>query len=181
MKMRFSLVLFLASVYYLPVSAQVTLPAEIAPVYEGDDGILANIFRQKCLGCHLSTLPAVQRNGAPVGVDFDTFATARQFGNEIVERTVEQMNMPPNGSLSAEEKQAIMNWKTLVFPESTLPALYFSATQALELPEVFIVDENGNIASKVKTGMKLLPPFVEPFRFEIQQLEVLDLETESGQ
>ena len=45
MKMRFSLVLFLASVYCLPVNAQVTTPAEIAPVYEGDNGILANIFR----------------------------------------------------------------------------------------------------------------------------------------
>jgi hypothetical protein len=29
--------------------------------------------------------------------------------------------------------------------------------------------------------MKLVPPFVAPFRFEIQQLEVVDLEGESGQ
>ena len=181
MKMRFSLVLFLASVYCLPVSAQVTTPAEIAPVYEGDNGILANIFRQKCLSCHLSTLPAGQRDSAPVGVDFDTFATAKQFGDEIVEHAVELMDMPPSGPLSDEEKQALLNWKALGFPESTLPALYFSATQALELPEVFIIDENGNISSKVTTGMKLVPPFVAPFRFEIQQLEVVDLEGESGQ
>lgn len=176
MKKRVSLLAFLASVYCFPVSAQVAAPAEITPVYDGDGGILANIFRQKCLGCHLSTLPAGQRDSAPVGVDFDTFATAKQFGNEIVARAVELMNMPPSGPLSDEEKQALQNWKALGFPESTLPALYFSATQALELPEVFIIDENGNISSKVKTGMKLVPPFVAPFRFEIQQLEVVDLE-----
>ena len=176
MKLRFSLVILLVTVYCLPTSAQVKAPAQISPVFEGDSGILANIFRQKCLGCHLSTLPAGQRGGAPVGVDFDTFATARQFGDEIVARTVELMNMPPSGPLSDEEKQALLNWKALGFPESTLPALYFSATQALELPEVFIVDENGNISSKVKTGMQLVPPFVAPFRFEIQQLEVIDID-----
>ncbi|GJL73124.1 MAG: hypothetical protein NMNS01_23230 [Nitrosomonas sp.] len=181
MKMRFSLVLFLVTVYCLPAGAQVTAPAEINPVFEGDGGILANIFRQKCLGCHLSTLPAGQRGGAPVGVNFDTFATARQFGDEIVARAVELMNMPPSGPLSDEEKQALLNWKTLGFPESTLPAFYFSATQALELPEVFIIDENGNISSKVKTGMQLVPPYAAPFRFEIQQLEVIDLEEEMSQ
>ena len=181
MRKQFSLLLFLALIYSFPVSAQVTAPAEIAPVYEGDNGILANIFRQKCLSCHLSTLPAGQRDSAPVGVDFDTFATAKQFGDEIVERAVELMDMPPSGSLSDEEKQALLNWKTLGFPESTLPALYFSATQSLELPEVFIIDENGNISSKVRTGMKLVPPFVAPFRFEIQQLEVVDLEDGGSQ
>lgn len=180
MKVRFSVVFFLATVYCLPAGAQVTVPAEITPVYEGDGGILANIFRQKCLGCHLSTLPAGQRGRAPVGVDFDTFATAEQFGDEIVERAVELMNMPPSGPLSEEEKQALLNWKALGYPESTLPALYYSATQALELPEVFIIDVNGNISSKVKAGMKLVPPFVAPFRFEIQQLEVVDFEGEAG-
>ena len=182
MKKRLSLLFLLASVYCLPVSAQVTGPgAAITPVYEGDDGILANIIRQKCLSCHLSTLPAGQRESAPVGVDFDTFATAKQFGDEIVERAVELMNMPPSGPLSDAEKQALSNWKALGFPEITMPAVYFAATQSLELPEVFIVGEDGTITTKVKTDMKLIPPFVDPFRFEIQQLEVLDIGGEGSQ
>jgi len=182
MKKQLSLLFLLASVYCLPVSAQVTGPeATITPVYDGDDGILANIIRQKCLGCHLSTLPDDQRDGAPVGVDFDTFAGAKQSGDEIVEHAVVVMNMPPSGPLSDAEKQALSNWKALGFPEITMPAMYFSATQALELPEVFVVGEDGTITSKVKTGMKLIPPFVDPFRFEIQQLEVLDIGGEGSQ
>lgn len=180
MKKRLSLLFILASVYCLPVSAQ-TVPAAITPVYGGDDGILANIIRQKCLGCHLSTLLEGQRNGAPVGVDFDTFEGAKKEGDEIIERAVTLSNMPPSGSLSDAEKQALSNWKALGFPEITMPAMYFSATQALELPEVFVVGEDGTITSKIKTGMKLIPPFVDPFRFEIQQLEVLDTEGEGSQ
>jgi hypothetical protein len=180
MKKRFFLLSLLATVYCLPVGAQVTGPGTITPVYDGDDGILANILRQKCLGCHSASLPAGQRVGAPVGVDFDTFAGAKQSGDEIIERAVELMSMPPSGPLSDAEKQALSNWKTLGFPEITMPPVYFSATQALELPEVFIIDADGTISTKVKTGMQLVPPFVAPFRFEIQQLEVIDIGGEGG-
>jgi hypothetical protein len=175
MKKRFFLLSLLATVYCLPVSAQVTGPGTITPVYDGDDGILANIFRQKCLGCHSASLPAGQRDGAPEGVNFDTFEGAKNEGDEIIERAVTLSNMPPSGSLSDAEKQALSNWQTLGFPETTMPPVYFSATQALELSEVFIIGEDGTITSKVKTGMQLVPPFVAPFQFEVQQLEVIDI------
>ena len=174
------LLLFL--LFSMPINAQVNgADAGITPIYDGDTGIRAKIIQSKCLGCHLSTLQEGQRNGAPIDANFDTFEGAKIKGDEIIERAVTLSNMPPSGSLSDEEKQALSNWQALGFPESTMPAHYFPATQMLEIPEVFIINEDGGITTKVKTGLLLVPPFAEPFRFEIQQLEVLNVEGEGSQ
>ena len=38
--------------------------------------VLQQIFQPSCLSCHSSNLTGTARNGAPVGVNFDTFANA---------------------------------------------------------------------------------------------------------
>lgn len=54
-----------------------------------------------------------------------------------------------------------------------MPTYYIVASQTRELPKVFIIDADGNITTKAVTDMNLVES--APIRFEIQQLEVLDL------
>ena len=60
----------------------------------------------------------------------------------------------------------------LGFPEEKMPTYNIVASQTPKLPEVFIIDSDGNITIKAVTDMNLVEP--APIRFEIQQLEVFD-------
>ena len=168
---------FFICTFSISAAAQVTeLEDTIVPTYNGDNGILEKIIRPKCLGCHSSQLSGESaRNFAPEGVNFDTFESAKLKGDNIVNQAVELMRMPPNSAfrLNDNEKQAVKNWMMLGFPEETMPTHYIVADQTLILPEVFIIDADGNITTKAVTDMKLVGS--EPIRFEIQQLEVIDI------
>ena len=168
---------FFLCTFSMSAIAQVTdLEDTLVPTYNGDNGILEKIIGLKCLGCHSSQLSGEsERSFAPEGVNFDTFEGAKEQGDKIVTQAVELMRMPPNSApkLNDNEKQALKNWMVLGFPEETLPTHYIVADQTLILPEVFIIDADGNITTKAVTDMKLFES--EPIRFEIQQLEVIDL------
>lgn len=179
------LMMLFAALYLLisgfSVNAQVT-ESEIAPVYNGDNGLLNKVLRPKCLGCHSSERTGVSRNDAPEGLDFDTYEGASQSRNDIVKFAVDRMTMPPIQSLalSDAEKRALENWRLLGAPEDTMPAHYVGATGTLELPETYIFDADGNVTSKFTVEMKLIEPVTEPFRFEIHQLNALELEANNN-
>ena len=168
---------FFICIFSVSAFAQATeVEDTIVPTYNGENGILERIISPKCLGCHSSQLSGEsERNFAPAGVNFDTFEGAKQQGDKIVTQAVELMRMPPNSApkLNDNEKQAVKNWMMLGFPEETMPTHYNVSDQTLILPEVFIIDDDGNITTKAVTDMKLVES--APIRFEIQQLEVLDL------
>ena len=134
--------------FSISTAAQVTGQEDtIIPTYNGDNGILEKIIGPKCLGCHSSQLSGEsERSFAPEGVNFDTFEGAKEQGDKIVTQAVELMRMPPNSApkLNDNEKQALKNWMVLGFPEETLPTHYIVADQTLILPEVFIIDADGN-------------------------------------
>lgn len=178
MNKSLSLILsFFIYTFSFSVAAQVNeLEDTITPTYNGDNGILEKIIRPKCLTCHSSQLSGESaRNFAPEGVDFDTFEGAKQQGSDIVNQAVEFMRMPPNSAfrLNDDEKQAVKNWMMLGFPEETMPTHYIVADQTLISPEVFIINADGNITTKAVIDMRLVES--APIRFEIQQLEVLDI------
>ncbi len=178
MKNRLGLFLtFFICTFSISAVAQTTeVENAIVPTYNGENGILERIISPKCLGCHSSQLSGEsERSFAPASVNFDTFEGAKQQGDRIVNQAVELMRMPPNSALrlNDDEKQAVKNWMMLGFPEETMPTNYSVADQTLILPEVFIIDADGNITTKAVTDMKLVES--APIRFEIQQLEVLDL------
>ncbi|NOQ14431.1 MAG: hypothetical protein GQ583_08155 [Methyloprofundus sp.] len=133
----------------------------IEPVYEGEEGIRAQVFASNCLACHSSENTGEARNNAPLGVDFDNYADAVTSGDKAVARGVTFMNMPPDFSplskLNEEQKQALKNWQALGFPEYTLPAIFSFSTTTLHLPKVYLKDENGDITQKVSAEMVLLP------------------------
>jgi uncharacterized membrane protein len=64
-----------------------------------------------CVGCHSSLLREDQRNGAPVGVDLDTWEDAVLWGDRIAARSVgDDADMPPGGGPSAEERRLLEEW-----------------------------------------------------------------------
>ncbi|MEM7019593.1 MAG: hypothetical protein AAF512_19935, partial [Pseudomonadota bacterium] len=93
----------------------------IEPVFDGDNGIRARIFAGSCLGCHSSTLSGINRNGAPAGINFDTFEAAMQSGERAVARGAISMTMPPSASglppLTQEQAAALTAWQMAGFPQ----------------------------------------------------------------
>lgn len=148
----------------------------IDPVYEGANGIREKVFATNCLACHASNLSGGARNGAPSGVNWDTFGAAKQSGAKAVKRAVELGNMPPNFSplpkLNDEQKLALQTWQMLGFPEKTIPVSFSLSTARLTLPEVNVVDGAGNIVNKVNAEL-ILKNTSEPFQFEITSLKAV--------
>jgi uncharacterized membrane protein len=63
-----------------------------------------------CVGCHSSLVREDQRNGAPVGVDLDTYDGVVTWAERIRVRTVELQDMPPGGGPSDEERAQLAEW-----------------------------------------------------------------------
>ncbi len=178
MKKQLILVLF-PLVFILSVNTQaMELEDKVIPIYDGDNGILEKIIRPKCLMCHSSQLSGEDaRTFAPEGVNFDTFEETKPHGDKIIRRAVESMTMPPNPArrLDDDEKQAMKNWMAMGFPESTMPTHYIVADQTLELPEIFIINPDGDITTKAIVKMGLTTPSGQAL-FEIKELNVIVIE-----
>ncbi len=69
-----------------------------------------------CTGCHSSTLEGADRNGAPADINYDTYDAAVQNAEHGLDE-VEEGAMPPNGSVSEEEIQALADWIACGMPE----------------------------------------------------------------
>jgi hypothetical protein len=64
-----------------------------------------------CKGCHSKAIPASMRQGAPVGIDFDTIADVRDMADRIWARAADQnASMPPVGAPGPEERAALGEW-----------------------------------------------------------------------
>jgi hypothetical protein len=64
-----------------------------------------------CNGCHSSMVPEPQRNEAPVGVDFDSYAGALKWASRIQARVPpDAPTMPPGGGPTYEEYVMFNEW-----------------------------------------------------------------------
>ncbi|NUP13076.1 MAG: hypothetical protein HOW73_44110 [Polyangiaceae bacterium] len=73
----------------------------------------------KCTGCHSSELTTpVERQAAPVGVDYDTYALATQHLDDTRARIANDQD-PPAGSpsLTAQQKSDLLSWIDCGAPE----------------------------------------------------------------
>ena len=149
----------------------------IEPVFEGEDGIRAKVFARNCLACHSSDNTGEARNNAPVGIDYDNYEDAVASGAGAVARGVTFMNMPPDFSalskLNEEQKQALKNWQALGFPEHSLPAIFSFSSTTLQLPRIYLKDENGNIVQKISAEMVLVPN-QQAIQFELTDFHEID-------
>jgi mono/diheme cytochrome c family protein len=69
-----------------------------------------------CISCHAAALNGADRNGAPLGVDFDTYTAAVDSGEQANTR-IKAGTMPPSGPLSGEEMSLFQAWVDQDFPE----------------------------------------------------------------
>ena len=68
-------------------------------------------FRDWCTGCHSADLAAQDRQGAPVGIDFDSLAGIRTHLDDIWSHAADQNAlMPPVGSPSSEDRAWLGDW-----------------------------------------------------------------------
>lgn len=64
-----------------------------------------------CTGCHASGLPADQRQGAPIGIDFDGLDDVRRHAERIWARAGDANGtMPPAGAAPDEERALLGEW-----------------------------------------------------------------------
>jgi uncharacterized membrane protein len=64
-----------------------------------------------CRGCHSSELTVENRQGAPLGVDFDNMDMVRSLASRITVRAGTTMpTMPPAAGPSLEERELLIEW-----------------------------------------------------------------------
>jgi hypothetical protein len=71
-----------------------------------------------CNGCHSSIISPAQRNGAPEGVNFDTYGGLLQFADRLPPRVIDAATdeddgtqpMPPGGGPTATELAMLHEW-----------------------------------------------------------------------
>jgi len=63
-----------------------------------------------CVGCHSSALGADARQGAPLGIDFDTLDGVRAHADRIRAVAVDVPRMPPLGGPRPAERQTFGEW-----------------------------------------------------------------------
>jgi cytochrome c5 len=67
------------------------------------------IFDKNCIACHATTKSGSQRNGAPVGIDYDNYTVAKANG-KMGNSAVQKGSMPPAGPLSQADKDTFQSW-----------------------------------------------------------------------
>jgi uncharacterized membrane protein len=65
------------------------------------DNWAQGFFMTWCQSCHSKT--AIDRHGAPSGVDFDTENDVITWRNRVQKRVIDEQSMPIGGGVSAEE------------------------------------------------------------------------------
>jgi uncharacterized membrane protein len=67
-----------------------------------------------CNGCHSVLIPEYQRQGAPGGVDFNTYGDVLEWHDRIIARgtraVLDEPTMPPGGGPSDLELQMLLEW-----------------------------------------------------------------------
>jgi hypothetical protein len=153
----------------------------IDPVYEGPDGIRAQVFATNCLDCHSSDKVGPDRNGAPANINWDTYEATQPNAERAIVRAVEEESMPPDGSgipkLNEEQKAAMLAWQEAGFPrgaDATSTDSSFDGT-TLRLPVVNVGTQ------KFDATLELIPVEESPtgFGFELKNAALTTASSEN--
>ncbi len=75
------------------------------------DNFGKGLMDKHCNGCHSSLVDRGARKGAPLGVDFNTYAGVLEFSDRIGARSLgETPTMPPGGGPDLEERARLEEW-----------------------------------------------------------------------
>lgn len=69
-----------------------------------------------CVNCHASTLTGANRQGAPEGIDYDTYESASALAY-LAAVEVASGTMPFTGTVTEEQKQSLYAWALCDTPE----------------------------------------------------------------
>lgn len=72
------------------------------------DGWAEGFFLSYCTSCHSAA--AVDRHGAPEGVDFDTEAQALRLAGAIRLTVIEEQSMPLGGGMRDDDRVLLERW-----------------------------------------------------------------------
>ena len=95
------------------------------PVGEPGDGLpdlvsytqhIKPLLDTNCIQCHAISRQGADRNGAPVGVNFDTYANARSSADRADAR-IQAGTMPPTGGLTTYDRSVFHKWVEQGTPE----------------------------------------------------------------
>ena len=76
-------------------------------------------LRTQCTSCHGSALGPPQRQGAPEGVNFDTYASTVSYGPDILVWAVgDSPPMPPAGQTNPDMQEQLAEWVQCGWPRS---------------------------------------------------------------
>lgn len=70
----------------------------------------------KCTACHSSDKAGTARAGAPVGINYNTYADAKLNAPKGMDEVYEGA-MPPGGGMTEAEKTQIYNWASCDTPQ----------------------------------------------------------------
>ncbi|MFT5457073.1 MAG: hypothetical protein ACI9K2_003566 [Myxococcota bacterium] len=85
-------------------------------------------LRTWCTPCHSSALPAEARQGAPLGIDFDTYSATLPLASRLVPVAGgADATMPPAGGPSPEERARLEEWVECGLPGADTPSLACAA------------------------------------------------------
>ncbi len=70
---------------------------------------IKGLLDTRCTGCHASSRAGSDRHGAPLLINFDTYAEARRNA-ELANQEIQSGGMPPSGALPDAEKQTFQAW-----------------------------------------------------------------------
>jgi uncharacterized membrane protein len=66
---------------------------------------------RNCTGCHSTLMTGDERNGAPVGCDFNTYAGVLDWADRIEARGVpDDGGMPPGGGVAEADRLKLQEW-----------------------------------------------------------------------
>jgi len=88
-----------------PANSSISYTDDIKPLLEAN-----------CLRCHSENKMGGDRNGAKIGVNFDTYSLAVANAKRANTR-IQNGSMPPGGGISAEERQLFQLWLEQDTPE----------------------------------------------------------------
>ena len=63
-----------------------------------------------CTGCHSVLHEGNLREGAPLGVDLNTYADVLMWAERIDSRVLDTLDMPPGGGPSEDERAQLHEW-----------------------------------------------------------------------
>ena len=118
-------VLFCAAVILAAAGCEDKLDPVQPPTDSGDNGQgdvvsysvhIRPILELRCTPCHSSSRQGLERNGAPPGINFDTFSAARAASPKANPR-IQSGTMPPGGGIPKEERLLFQSWVDQGTPE----------------------------------------------------------------